>query len=153
MSSLDPRNMKRMADRLVGAKINKLGRAAGVEVAARLIRKTPVKEGVARGNWNASIDAMDASWSPTRTDRQGHATLAKASNTAQRMKFFDGQTFYMTNAVPYIQVLDDGRRMVDGKLQGSIQSPDGMSRPTIREMEPTIKRIGARLRREVIQGG
>lgn len=147
MSRFNLRNMRRNADRLVGIKIDKLGRAAGVEIAARLIRKTPVDKGVARGNWNASVGAPDALWSPTRTDKQGNATIAKASNTAQRLKFFDGQTFYMTNAVPYITVLDEGRRMVDGKLQGSIQSPDGMSRPTIREMEPTIKRIGARLRR------
>ena len=147
MSGLDPRNMKRNADRLVKAKMDKLGRAAGIEVASRLIRKTPVDKGVARGNWNASTGAPNALWSPTRTDRQGASTTAKASSTAQRLKFFDGQTFYMTNAVPYITVLDEGRRMVDGKLQGSIQSPDGMSRPTIREMGPTIKRIGARLRR------
>jgi len=48
---------------------------------------------------------------------------------------------------PYASVLDAGRGFRDGQMRGSTQAPDGMTRPTIKEVDRLvqqyIKKAGA----------
>jgi hypothetical protein len=41
-------------------------------------------------------------------------------------------------AYPYASVLDGGRRRVNGRMQGSTQAPNGMSKPTIKQFKKFV---------------
>ena len=145
MSSLDPRNMKRNADRLIDARINQLGRAAGFELGKRLMQRTPVDTGRARANWNASVNSPDysttGSFSKKYDKQHKHTGFAEAKiQTAIRgLKFFTGDTFYMSNALPYIGRLDSG-------TWSSQAPPPGIVAPVLAEMKPTIQQIAGKVR-------
>ncbi len=149
MSSLDPRNMKRNADRLIDARINQLGRAAGFELGKRLMQRTPVDTGRARANWNASVNSPDYSTTgsfSTKWDKEHkHTGFAEAKiQTATRvLKFSAGDTFYMSNGLPYIERLDQGY---------SQQAAAGIVEPVLQDMKPTIKRIAGDIRRRSVGG-
>ena len=149
MSKLDPRNMKRNADRIVDARTNKLGRAAGLELARRLMKMTPVDTGRARANWNASVNRPDYSttgWFSTKWDKEHkHTGFAegKIQTATRTLKFASGDTFFMSNGLPYIERLDQGY---------SQQAAAGIVEPVLQEMKPTIKRIAGDIRRRDIGG-
>jgi hypothetical protein len=149
MSSLDPRNMKRNADRIVDARTDRLGRAAGFELARKLMKMTPVDTGRARANWNASVNSPDYSTTgsfSTKWDKEHkHTGFAEAKiQTATRvLKFSTGDTFYMSNGLPYIERLDQGY---------SQQAAAGIVEPVLQDMKPTIKRIAGDIRRRSVGG-
>ena len=151
MSSLDPRNMKRNADRIVDARTDKLGRAAGFELARKLMKMTPVDTGRARANWNASVNSPDYSTTgsfSTKWDKEHkHTGFAEAKiQTATRvLKFSAGDTFYMSNGLPYIERLDSGR-------WSDQAPPPGIVAPVLAEMKPTIQRIAGDIRRRSVGG-
>lgn len=95
------------------------------EVFSRVIRKTPVDTGRARGNWIASADrpvliALDAA----KTEQQA---LADAGSVA--LKQPAGGVVFLANNLPYIQRLENG---------WSDQAPAGMVGTTLAEFPGVV---------------
>jgi hypothetical protein len=103
MSAAD--DARRNGDRIVDAKLDRLGRAVAFETIGRLMDATPVDIGRARGNWNLSRGAEDVSTDP---DRRAPAALAQAQARVASVRMSQGDKVYLTNGLPYIGKLNDG---------------------------------------------
>ena len=75
------------------------------EVGERVVRKTPVDTGYARGNWTPGINARPVR-ATTTLDPGAVATPAKINALAAILRL--GDTFYITNNASYIQLLNEG---------------------------------------------
>lgn len=64
----------------------------------------------------------------------------KDRGNAKRMTEMQGQYKIHAN-YPYAQVLDQGRKRVNGRLQGSDQAPKGMTKPLRQWAEKRVKQI------------
>lgn len=95
--------------------------------ASRIIKGTPVDTGRARGNWIPSIGSVPLGVS-SLNDASG--ALMDTAEVTNRIKM--GDTFFLTNNLPYIQRLEYG---------SSKQAPRGMVRRAIRQ---TIAELGKR---------
>lgn len=118
-------------------KSNKLVRAVGLEALGRLIRRTPVDEGRARGNWNVAVGDVDPTHDMDFLDPQGTAALQGGQQVIG--EFQAGERLFLTNSVPYVPELERGH---------SRQAPQGMVSVTAAEMRPLVSQVVARLRDE-----
>lgn len=96
-----------------------------------LVFKTPIDEGVARGNWNVELNKVDSS---TNEDARANDSITKGAPKIERFKL--GQTIYFTNALPYIIPLEFGH---------SAQAPNGMMRLTFQELINYFKKKNYRV--------
>jgi len=112
---------------------DKFIRAFALEAAGRIIKRTPVDTGRARGNWNLSIDTIDSS-TIEETDRTGSTTLMKARSNVAPATIDD--TVFIANGLPYIKRLENG---------WSEQAPKGMVRLTAAELRPLADDIARRI--------
>jgi len=137
---------KRLHDRS-----DKLVRGVALEAHGRIIRRTPVDTGRARGNWNIGVNAIDRSVDGETKDssrKKGGKTKRRASGAAQKSiqggqgkilgDFQAGDRLFITNALPYVPDLEKG---------SSKQAPQGMVAVTKAEMKPLISRVLARIAR------
>lgn len=115
---------------------NKLVRGVALEGAARLIQRTPVDTGRARGNWNVAVGEIDPTHSMDFEDPQGSAALQGAQAVILG-EFEAGDRLYLTNSLPYVPELERGH---------SKQAPQGMVAVTASEMRPLVKKVLAELR-------
>lgn len=67
---------------------------------------TPVDTGRARGNWYANIGPEPQAAETDNTDPEGGATLGAAESVVLNAKL--GDTVWLSNALPYIRVLEYG---------------------------------------------
>jgi len=93
-------------------------RAAGIlELCSTIIAETPIKTGLARGNWQSSLGSP-------KTDvidrRPSIAAVEELAEIVGAMK--EDETFYFTDCVPYATALEFGH---------SQQAPAGMVRKNI----------------------
>ncbi|MCP1608717.1 hypothetical protein J2848_000353 [Azospirillum lipoferum] len=107
------------------------------EIGGRLVKRTPVEEGEARGGWNASINGYSAAGTG-RLDPGGGATMEQIAAVAATAKV--GDTIFITNSVPHIIPLEHG---------WSDRAPNGMVSVTAREAPRIVANIAGRIR----QGG
>lgn len=101
-------NMDRLS-RTVGKNIERaIGEAAGRagEVA---VLTTPVVTGQARAGWNPSIGSAENGPLHLR-DKRGQPTIFRIKRLVTRYKA--GQSFFITNGVPYIETLNKNRDML-----------------------------------------
>lgn len=88
----------------------------------RLVLATPVDSGRARANWLPSLDApKDGLREPQGEDPRAPGSGPNAQAVIEEgkaviRKFGPGQTFHVTNSVPYINFLNEG---------SSAQAPEG----------------------------
>lgn len=102
-----------------------------LELAARLVARTPVESGVARGNWQAGIGGFRAE--PTgEPDKSGETTLANIAATIGGARA--GQTIYLTNTLSYIGRLEHG---------ASKQAPAGMVTVTLTEFPGVVRQAAS----------
>jgi hypothetical protein len=106
-------------------------RAVCIDLSTKVILRTPVDKGRARGNWIATIDAP-ATGTRSQNSPTGRGTITRASRTANRAP---GKVFYLTNNLPYINRLEYGY---------SGQAPQGMVRVTISEFNSIVRRRARR---------
>lgn len=100
-------------------------RKVSLDVLARLIHRTPVDTGRARGNWQLAVGAI-----PRGEIRPLTAELI-AQEAIPRLAVLEaGDTVYISNNVPYIVPLERG---------SSRQAPNGMVRLTIAEVEGALR--------------
>lgn len=102
-----------------------------IEMCSRIIIRTPVDEGRARGNWQPAIGAPPEG-AIAINDKTGEATISKA--TAQALKVKAGDVFVLANNLPYIKRLEEGH---------SKRAPDGMVALTVQEFQYIFKRMEA----------
>lgn len=94
-----------------------------LEAFKRIISRTPVDTGMARGNWIVSAGAP-VTFQVTAGDKSGSATLTAATNGT--LSWSCQGSLFMVNNLPYIGTLEYG---------SSTQAPGGMVRLTLAEMQ------------------
>jgi len=105
-------------------------RKVALEVFSRVVKKTPVKTGRARGNWQVSVGSpvdgvLDVE------DKAGGATISAITNGIESWEPIKAAIF-LSNNVPYIGALENGR---------SAQAPDGMVKTTLSEYRGIVNDV------------
>ena len=112
--------------------VNRTVRALGLEAFGRVMKKTPVLTGRARGNWNPSTAFPDYSTNETATEAEAAEKLARAAAVLNEADFWTGEAFWIANGLDYIERLEDGH---------SKQAPAGMVKVTVEELKPLVTRL------------
>lgn len=111
----------------INKRAEKMVRGTIIGCASRIIKRTPVKDGTLRGNWQASID-QPVITTIDRIDPNGAAAATDTAREGQRVKI--GAVFYMTNNLPYAAAIEFG---------SSKQAPEGMMRIEVLETAAAIE--------------
>lgn len=98
-----------------------------LEALRRLIEKTPVDTGRARGNWQVTI-GRPAGGSLDQTDADGQETITAGLAVLAGLK--DEQIVWTSNNVDYIEDLEHGH---------SRQAPHGMLAVTVQELRALFR--------------
>lgn len=85
-----------------------------------IVNMTPVDTGRAKGNWLVSLGHPDLSSEWEKKDKAGNATISAGTQEIQGLH--DYGAIYLTNNLPYISALENGR---------SQQAPAGMVRVSL----------------------
>ena len=110
-----------------------------LDIAGRVIKKTPVDEGGARGGWQSTLHAK----ATNDVQRKAQDAINEAVATVGGL---DAETvMFLTNLMPYIEKLEFGGypkkpKKGKGKTTGgfSTQAPAGMLRITLAEFEGIV---------------
>jgi len=95
-------------------------RKIALELLSRVVLKTPVDTGRARGNWQLTVN-----WKPDADvpfeDEEGNETINRGNMEIKKVRF--GDTVFLTNNVSYVLYLEEGTdRMAPAKmLAGAIE--------------------------------
>lgn len=121
------RAKKRLGGRLADAK-----GAIALEAVTKIIQRTPVDTGLARGNWNVGFGQPDLT--DQRPAPKGIAPIARAKVALGSNRSGAGpvRVIYITNKLPYMRRLEFG---------WSKQAPNGMVRITLAELPERVGRI------------
>lgn len=132
--------IKRIIDNREGV-TREIFAASAIQVAEKVITRTPVDTGRARMNWNASINAPDDSTRDESPDAGSNIrapaasagsreSLGRTTSTTTRLQL--GDTFHLTNGLPYIRALEYG---------ASDQAPNGMVRRSVDEFNAALREV------------
>ncbi len=91
---------------LLDARVDAMIRGTALEVLSRVVIRTPVDEGRARGDWMITLDSPDRA--PTGiADKNGSDTIMRGI-LALPVGQTAGRDIYVTNTMPYIRRLEQG---------------------------------------------
>lgn len=115
--------LKREFEQLNDVQFSQFVRKVGLETLERVVMRTPVRTGRARGNWQVAITA------PSRrvldmSDPSGRETIERGRRELASVKI--PPRIYITNNVPYIERLENGY---------SRRAPRGMVGITLEEIK------------------
>jgi hypothetical protein len=113
-------------------------RKIAFDVFRRIILRTPVNTGRARGNWFTTIGVQ----SSEKTDSTTRDATQPASRVVNAWQPQDNIAAIITNNLPYIETLERGR--VGNK--GSLQAPQGMVKITLAEFGQIVESEAASVR-------
>jgi|TARA_R110000823_G_scaffold7950_7_gene28663 hypothetical protein len=108
-------------------------RATLFNLSYRIIKESPVDTGRFRGNWQASVNTPKVT-QLKRKDRTGTSTITAVNNVLE--KFSMGQTFYLTNNLPYARRLEYGSH--------SKQAPNGFLRINVMRVQSELEKARKR---------
>lgn len=125
---------------------DKIVRGTLISLSNNVIRRTPVGKpsewkskppkgyigGSLRGAWNASIGSPDFSINTRRKAKTGTAAVGRVSKVVNSLDIGSGQTFYLTNPLPYAGRVERG---------WSGQAPQGMVRVSLVEAQTVLDRL------------
>ncbi len=120
---------------------NEVKKRFALEFLTTVIPATPVRTGRARSNWNASLERADLSTRPT-DGTSGDKALQRGAGIIRQAK--DGQSIFISNNLPYIQVLNAG---------SSKQAPAGFIERAYDEAKGLLGRIRASALRKALKNG
>lgn len=123
--------IKRIIDNREGV-TREIFAASAIQVAEKVITRTPVDEGRARINWNPSINRYDDSTSDEKPGESAATSRATNRATAEASKLKLGDTFTLVNGLPYIRELEYG---------SSKQAPQGMVRRSVDEFNAALREV------------
>ena len=104
-------------------------RGTSVDLMSRVVVRTPVDQGTARGNWFATINSPSKEVDESIKDKNGTKSIGRAKRASQKAKL--GNSIYLINNLPYIKLLEDGNH--------SPQAPNGMVKVTVTEFENIVE--------------
>ena len=109
----------------------KVFRDTTIALFSQIIKRTPVKTGRLRGNWQTDVNREKEAV----IERSGaEAAINEVVLEASQANL--GDSIYLTNNLPYAKVIEDG---------SSTQAPSGMVKVTALEFEREIKKQSRRL--------
>ncbi len=114
-------------------KVTELQKKIVLEALKRIVEKTPVDTGRARGNWQVAIDTP-ISDVLERTDKQGAETIQKGASAITDLPPF--RVVWISNNLDYIEFLEDGSSK---QTQDHDGSPQGMVALTMLELREIFK--------------
>jgi hypothetical protein len=114
------------AKKLAEEELSKFIRLIALEALRRIVMRTPVDTGRARGNWDLSVGAPVAG---IVGGNMGSGDPVSSGMSKLPATVTTEMTIYITNNVPYILALENGH---------SGQAPQGMVALTIRELEEMV---------------
>jgi hypothetical protein len=129
-------NMARRIEKAKG-KHETFYRRLSLEILSRVVLKTPVDTGRARGNWNIG-NGMPDTKTTELLDKSGANSIMVGDYTLRSMTI-NGQVIYITNSLPYMYRLE-----YEGWSQ---QAPAGMVRVTIAELGAVAREIAQEVKR------
>lgn len=140
-SPLQPRNLfslriKRFMNQVKADRDTVIKKIA-LDCFSRIILRTPVDEGRARGNWQCEIGEMPAG-TVALDDKEGTATISALQAKVLGIKA--GDVIYFVNNLPYAWPLENGH---------SQQAPNGMVELTVIEYQQIIDKAVAETKRKV----
>lgn len=109
-------------------------RKVGLDLASRVVLRSPVDTGRFRANWNVAFGRADTLTTPS-TDKTGGKTLERVR--VQLNGWAPGQDIYLTNSLPYAIPLEYG--------WSKKQAPQGMVRITVTEFQTFVNAAVAEL--------
>lgn len=112
--------------------LNEARAAALLDIGTSIINDTPVKTGLAKGNWQSSVNEP-------KTERLSirPASDAIAELVAVLAQLKDDETFIMRNNLPYATPLEFGH---------SQQAPAGMVRANVKRWNAAVERAALHVR-------
>lgn len=116
------RALARFAKTIPAASVVTLQKKLAVEALNRIVQKTPVDTGRARGNWQVSINGFPNDAVETK-DASGGGVISEGANHLTGLSPFS--VVYITNNLPYITLLENG---------SSQQAANGMVAVTMAEL-------------------
>jgi len=102
-------------------------RKVGLDLASRVVMRSPVDTGRFRANWNVAFGRVDTLTTPS-TDQSGGKTIERVR--VQLNGWVPGQEIYLTNSLPYAIPLEYGH--------SKSQAPQGMVRLTVAEFQTFV---------------
>lgn len=131
----------------IPGKVTKMQKHIVMEALRRLVEKTPVDTGCARGNWQVTIGSpasgqVSGDWpktsGPPKTERpplrpEDNQTILNGLAALTGLPKF--QVVWITNNVDYIEFLESG------SAQGSTQAPEGMLAITVEELRGLFRSV------------
>lgn len=123
------------AGQLTTDRANQAVRMLALEALSRIVLRTPVDTGRARGNWNVGVGEADAGFAWDQYDAQGQGTIARGQALLEGAP--PGQVLYVTNSIAYILPLEHGH---------SKQAPAGMVAVTLAELQGIAQQVAVQLR-------
>jgi hypothetical protein len=116
----------------------KVVRGTLLGLASRIIDDTPVDTGRLRGNWQASFDAAkNSKLQRTQTSTGSGAATGEAEQVIGRYQ--PGQTFYLTNNLPYAYTIEFGG--------SKVKAPQGMLRKNVAAYQARINEAIAKAKK------
>lgn len=131
--------LDRIAKTLPEEQVTTVHRALTLDALTRIVQRTPVDLGRARGNWQTTIGAPAENVLEI-VDKEGGATISKGASVASKIPPFS-QSF-ISNNVDYILVLEEGGFIP--KDPGPSKDPRG---------KPGSGKKGDRWGRVLVRGG
>jgi len=102
-------------------------RGTALDLFSTIIRRTPVRTGRLRGNWQTEINSVA---SGELASTSGAASLRKAKTKTGKAEIND--SIIMVNNLPYAQTIEDG--------DYSKQAPQGMVKVTLTEFNDYVRK-------------
>lgn len=110
-------------------KLSQVVRKVSLQALARIVLRTPVDTGRARGNWQVTIDGTPAKGTVQALDKDGTRTVVAGGKEIAQAKPFG--VVYITNNLPYIEPLENGH--------SKQAPPGGIVRITAQEMQAVFE--------------
>lgn len=115
----------------VEGRIEKVTRWVALEALRRVVMKTPVDEGRAKGSWQVAV-SVRPDGVVDFLDKSGSETIARGSREIAKVGPYE--TIFIASNLPYISALEGGH---------SKQAPHGMVATTIAELQAFFASIPA----------
>lgn len=114
----------------------KVFRGTSIAMTKSIVERTPVDTGRARGNWFPTLGTPSTKVTESEDYPSDDAIVGRAVQKLGSHKL--GQSFYLTNNLPYIQKLENG---------SSTQAPVGMVEVTVNEFQREVGKQANKHRR------
>ncbi|AUR88713.1 neck protein [Vibrio phage 2.117.O._10N.261.45.E9] len=110
---------------------DRIKKHSAIDVYSLAILATPVKEGILRGNWVATVEKPYTGISD-RPQPDPKVVINKMK--VRILTASIGDVLYLSNNVPYATVIDAGRT----ETSGSVLAREGMTKPAIEQWDNIV---------------